>query len=229
LFDRTVSLRFFRASGASQFMISLHDDETTSVEAGRHVLDHVGGRLLELTHSGERKISFQYNGRTYTVDPNRMFLEAGIRRSLTDGLDSGVTVPDRVVEAVSTFADHLETAFEFGDRRRIVSLHNTMGDLDVTAYRPGNDHAGHAERVHVAGSKPPEDFFYVTRPEHFEHLQRSGFNVVLQDDEAVNDGSLSARAADLNRPYVNVEAKLGRLQTQQTMIRQVYDLQMVEP
>src|SRR4051794_33777528 len=49
-------------------MINLHDDEQASVEAGVVVLKKTGGHLIELTHSGQRRVVFSVEGREYSFD-----------------------------------------------------------------------------------------------------------------------------------------------------------------
>ena len=55
-------------------MINLHDDENSGVEAALNFIENKGGRLYELSHSGERNVSFELDGVAYEFDPNRMFI-----------------------------------------------------------------------------------------------------------------------------------------------------------
>ncbi len=224
LFDRELHLRLHRNPGSDLFFISLHDDETTCVRAGLDVLAEQGGCLLELTHSGKREITFRHDGQTFRFDPNRMFSERGVRRSLEHESGSLLSIPSDVVRHVLNFSRDLISTYALDEQPSIVSLHNTMGDLDVKQYESGNSFAEHAHRVHVSPDRDPEGFYYVTDDRFYRFFKRRDYNVVLQDDGAVNDGSLSARAAELDLPYVNVEAKLGRCETQRQMIREVYEI-----
>src|SRR5687767_2169364 len=57
-------------------MVNVHDDEQESVDAAVKVLEKQGGRLIELMHSGKRRIVYTVNGNQYSIDPNRIFSEA---------------------------------------------------------------------------------------------------------------------------------------------------------
>ena len=68
-------------AGARFVYVNLHDDENTSVEAVRDVVKNLGGRLVELRHTGRRLITFKLDASDYRVDPNRIFtLPACVRR-----------------------------------------------------------------------------------------------------------------------------------------------------
>src|SRR5687767_12628780 len=54
-------------------LINVHDDENSSVVAGKSVLRKSHGRLIELTHTGQRFVGFGLGGATYHFDPNRIF------------------------------------------------------------------------------------------------------------------------------------------------------------
>ena len=72
---------FGRGDPAPTFL-NVHNDEDTSVAAGLANLAEFGGRLIELVHTGERLISFTLDGRRYVFDPNRVFSDTGIEKTL---------------------------------------------------------------------------------------------------------------------------------------------------
>ena len=67
---------------ARLLLCNLHDNEDTSVEAARRVLSKRSGRLIELRHTGQRNLTFRILNREYGCDPNRIFTDPGIRRTL---------------------------------------------------------------------------------------------------------------------------------------------------
>jgi len=203
-------------------MINVHDDEDTSVAAGRLVLAQTGGRLIELVHGGKRHVAFGLNGATFRFDPNRIYSEAGIRASLTrQGAWS-----EAAHLVVRRFASQYLERFGLDREPVIIALHNTMrGTYSVRSHLPGAAHASAASAVHVSERRDQFDFFYVTDARFFEWLQQRDFNVVLQDNARVpDDGSLSVYFARQGVPYVNIEAQEGCLDTQVGMVWAAYEM-----
>ena len=64
--------------------INLHDDEFTSVEATKKILEQEGGLLIEIENKGKRDLKFKIGNTFYTVDPNRIFSREGITASLKE-------------------------------------------------------------------------------------------------------------------------------------------------
>ena len=62
--------------------INLHDDELTSVDAARRLLETHGGVLIEIENNAQRNIRFRIGKAFYKVDPNRIFSKEGINKSL---------------------------------------------------------------------------------------------------------------------------------------------------
>src|SRR5690606_20180028 len=102
----------------------------------------------------------------------------------------------------------------------VVTLHNNTPDAySALSYAEGGTYERDAEAVHLAPGADPDDFFFVTDRSLFARLAVEGFNVVLQDNEAVtDDGSLSVWAARRGLPYVNVEAEHAHLDEQRRML-----------
>src|SRR3989338_7813600 len=64
------------------FYVHVHQNETTALQAARAVVKKKGGRILTLKHHGGRNIVFNYQGKRYEFDPNRIFTDNGIKRTL---------------------------------------------------------------------------------------------------------------------------------------------------
>ena len=203
--------------------LNVHDDEDTSVAAGLANLAEFGGRLIELTHSGDRLIRFALaGGDEYQFDPNRMFSEAGIAATLVR--HSQYT--EAAHAAIRSFAAAYLERFALASEPVLIALHNTtIGPFSVASFAPGGDLAADAAAVHQASRHSPFDFFYVTEPAHFARLREQDWNVVLQDNGRVrDDGSLSVFCARRGIPYLNVEAEMGRRSVQIAMLRAVREL-----
>ncbi|HLA64677.1 MAG TPA: hypothetical protein VK610_09640, partial [Rhodothermales bacterium] len=193
----------------------VHDDENTAVAAGLAAVQTWGGRLVELHAQGERYVTFRHAGREWSVDPNRIFTEAGVRRTLRDRNGSAPAV---VVLAVRRFAEAVIA--DYGAPPVVVALHNnTDANYSAASYRPGGSEAAEAAAVTIPNGADPDDFFFTTDQDLYDALVAEGFSVVLQNNAgATDDGSLSVWAAQRGRPYVNVEAQHGHEWMQRHML-----------
>jgi hypothetical protein len=198
-------------------MINVHDDENTSVAAGKIVIEQTGGRLIELSHGGRRNIRFILAGKRYAFDPNRVFSDSGIRHTL----EHQNIYSDAAHRAIKRFASQYLERFALDSEPAIIALHNNSeGALAITSYVPGGEHAATSSQVHVAPNRSPDDFFYVTDRRFFDYLKARGFNVTLQNNDTVSDdGSLSIYFGRKGIPYVNVEAEISHLNAQIEMVR----------
>ena len=215
--ETSVDLVLHHEEGVSLAMLNLHDDESTSVDAALDVIRQSSGRIVELSHTGDRNVIFEVDGARYEADPNRMFTEAGRERTLAA---LSIASPEALA-ALAVFADEVLTAYTALDPAVVVTLHNnTEGRYSAASYGPGGDYEGDAEAVTIHDGSDPDDFFFVTDADLYRQLTERGFNAVLQDNaRATDDGSLSVWAAQNGRPYVNVEAQHGHREEQARMIR----------
>jgi hypothetical protein len=104
--------------------INLHDDEITSVDAAKGILEKYGGLLIEVENSAQRNIRFKLDRYFYKVDPNRIFSGDGIKRSLEQlGRTSGQAVDEveklgqRIIQVIPE------------EVKCIIALHNNTPDL----------------------------------------------------------------------------------------------------
>ncbi|MCA0268374.1 MAG: hypothetical protein LCH53_04025 [Bacteroidetes bacterium] len=197
-------------------VINVHDDENTSMEAALIALARVPARITEVKHTGARNLSIRRGAETFTVDPNRIFTDAGAALSLTrlSRMDTAM------LRDVRAFADTLLVLAGAADATTIVTLHNnTDANYSARSYLPGAEYAADAAAVHLTPSGDPDDFFFVTDRPLYDALVAERFNVVLQHPETVtDDGSLSVLAARRGQRYANVEAQHGHTEVQRRMI-----------
>lgn len=227
--DRPVDVVVHQAEAAGLTFINVHDNEDTSVEAAREVLRQAGGRIVELQHTSERNITFGLPGEDslYVFDPNRMFTDAGIRKTLEDL--SRYTVPAH--EAVRAFADSVLALYDLSRLGVVITLHNNTNDnYTALSYAPGGDYEDDARDTFVEGNSDPDDFFFVTDEALYEQLRAADFNAVLQDNEqATDDGSLSVYCGRRGIPYVNAEAQHGHVDQQVRMLTYLTELLQPSP
>lgn len=215
--ETRIQTRVTHGRELSPTMVNVHDDENTSVRAGKVVIRESGGRLIELTHRGKRLVEFQLAGQTYRFDPNRIFSEDGIRATLT----KQTNYSEAAHAAVRDFALQFIQTFALDRQPVIIALHNTgNGGLSINSYQPNRELNRAADRVHESKSRSAGDFFYVTDARFFAWLKDRDFNVMLQDNANVpDDGSMSVYFARLGIPYLNIEANNHHLEEQIEMVR----------
>lgn len=196
-----------------------HNDEKTSVLAAMDVMRQHGGRLVQITHPGKRNLPVITRGRQMLFDPNRMFSEAGIEKTLKR-LNKSHTraLHEQIREFAQITLEHLN--LHNLHRGVLIGLHNnTEGGYSAEQYVKGKELEKEAADVHLNRAHDPDDFFFVISRTHFDKLKAMNYNVVLQDNENMtDDGSLSVYCAQSGFGYVNVEAQHGHQAVQKQMI-----------
>ncbi len=202
--------------------LNVHDDENTSVQAGKKILAQTGGRLIELVHSGKRHVAFELDGQTYRFDPNRIFSPVGVRATLERTRNHSAAAQ----QAIEAFTTSLIETFALDREPVIIALHNTGGGgLSINSYLANGDKPTTASATHGSTNRFAGDFFYVTDRRFFDYLKARDFNVTLQDDANVpDDGSASVYFARKRIPYINVEADNGHLTEQLEMVRVAHEM-----
>jgi hypothetical protein len=220
--DREVAVLEHACGDSGLTVFNMHDDENTAVEASLEVIRRRGGRLIELRHTGERLISFRLGTESYRVDPNRIFTDYGLRKTL----ENYSTYSHPAFDEVQSFASALLADFGLDDTGLIVTAHNNgKGEYSAESYLAGAAYEADASRVFIVNGSDPDDFFFVTGLPAFEKLKEAGFNVVLQNNQTVtDDGSLSVLAGRKGIPYINCEAEKGHLEEQIRMLETVVRL-----
>lgn len=201
--------------------ISLHNDEFTSVEATKKILEKEDGLLIELENKGKRDLKFKMGHSIYTVDPNRIFSLEGISVSLKiNGKFSNKAA--REVEKLGKRLIQLLPEYLLC----IIALHNNTNEgFAVTEYLPGEKRDVDAAKVNSNPDHDPDDFFITTDPHLFQELASKKYNIVLQDNEnCVEDGSLSVFCGKNNIRYVNLETEHGKLDQYSEMLRHLFEV-----
>ncbi|MBM3416721.1 MAG: hypothetical protein FJY20_09815 [Bacteroidetes bacterium] len=205
--DRTIPLKLIQYGPVSDiFCFNMHDNETTSVNAARSVLELRGGTLLKIENNEQRLVKFRLRGVFYAFDPNRIFSKTGIEQTLEE---NGKVSPEAVVE-VEKFALRLLQLVPAGIACIIALHNNTEGAWSVKSYLSGGDRQKDAREVYTGSSQDEDDIVFTTDRLIFEKMAASGYNSILQDNEkARKDGSLSVYFGEQNRPNVNIETEHG--------------------
>ncbi|HET9744724.1 MAG TPA: hypothetical protein VFP97_03360 [Chitinophagaceae bacterium] len=208
LAENTIPIRIQQyGEKAGIVFINLHDDEMTSVNAAKRILEEYGGTLLEIENNAQRNIRFRLGQFIYKVDPNRIFSKEGIRKSLeqlgrTSGkaIDEASKLGERILELIP-----VQTGC-------IIALHNnTPGLFSAVEYTAGNKRAADSKAVSINPEQDADDFFLTTDNSLYQKLADKGFNTILQDNKnCTEDGSLSVYCGKKNMRYVNCETEHGK-------------------
>lgn len=218
--QQLIPIRLSRYGNNSKiFCFNMHDNEFTSVQAARKLLEIQGGYLLKIDNKGQRLIRFRLKGKQYAFDPNRVFSRTGIQQSLRENgpVDSAAVI------AVENFGKRLlEMIPDSIDC--VIALHNnTEGAYSVKSYLPGGDRQKDAREVTAIPGQDEDDIVFTTDPDIYRAMAAAGYNSILQHNEKVKqDGSLSVYFGNINGRYVNVETQHGRTSQYVEMLEQLF-------
>lgn len=207
--------------GNGPVFFNMHDDENTSTEAVLQVMVDSGGTYIELVHNGARNISFRKGRKSYTFDPNRIFTDEGIKATL----ERNGRFDPKALKEVRKFAENLMEIVLQHSPKYLFTLHNnTPENLTVYSFAPGREYQNDAEVIYADSTVDHDDFILVTKRLFFDYYSICNQNVVLQNQNPTNDGSLSVWAALQNIPYINIEAEHGHVEEQKRMIILTYQM-----
>lgn len=198
-----------QTSGKGKAFVHLHQNETTALKAAKAVIKKEGGSILTLVHSGRRNIVFYHHKKRYEFDPNRIFTDKGIKKTLTQ---FGPYTHEAHVE-VKKLADKIKRLLPKG---KIIAVHNNE-TYSLKNYLQGHSLASDARALNFKKKSHYRSFFLVTQKSDYLRLKKFNFNSVWQAHDAKDDGSLSVYLA--NQDYINVEAGYSQLATQVAMLR----------
>ena len=201
--------------------INLHDDEITSVDATKRILEEHGGVLIQLENNLQRNIRFKLGRQFYKIDPNTIFSKEGIKKSLEQ---LGKT-SDKAVSEVGKFGQRIARLIP-GDAKYIIALHNNTPDFfSVNEYASGNKRSADSKKVYINSEQDADDFFLTTDNKIYEKLAARGFNTVLQDNKrCIDDGSLSVYCGKKNIRYVNCESEHGKTEQYYEMMKALVEV-----
>lgn len=196
--------------GHGKAFVHVHQNETTALQAARAVVESEGGSLVTLHHPGGRNIVFKHDNVCYEFDPNRMFTDAGIKKTL----EQFGPYSAEAHQCVKKLADQVKAALP--SNQAVIAVHNNE-TYSLKEYYPGASLADEAEALHVPQPRAYRNFYLVTKKVDYLRLKHLAFNSVLQASKPDDDGSLSVYLA--SKPYVNVEAGYDQLAAQIRMLR----------
>ena len=236
-----------------------HYNEQTGIILAKDYVNKNGGRLIEIESLNEkgyptRYVKFNYGGKSYTIDPNRIYTDNG----------RSCNVAREISETVKNFADNLLKIILSPDgkilregERFLVAVHNIAdvspkmvsaqtSDLTALGFIKGQStknlvrgaFEAQADGVFLSNTETDEDnFIFLSSPAHLGYFAEKGFNVILQKSAArlaskqcsADDGSMSVYAAQTSVPYICLEADgVSGYVRQRQMFDAIYTLLQLE-
>lgn len=189
--------------------IHLHQNEKTALIAAKNYIKTHGGSLVTLQHSGTRNISFTMNHKHYEFDPNRIYTDSGIKKTLSEFGN----YDNKSHQEVRKLAKKILSLLP---KDNVIAVHNNR-NYSFKNYFPGHENAKDAKLLNAEKKGFYRNFFLVTKKHEHKRLARKRFNSILQSPRAEDDGSLSILFKDKN--YINIEAGYNQFKAQMKMIR----------
>jgi hypothetical protein len=253
--DTEIKVNVFEAAGPGVTFVVPHHNEQTGGKIVKEYIDKYGGRMVEIESfdkSGKpaRYVSFTVGGKSYSIDPNRIFTANGL------GCNTSIVDVQAKVELFATAVLNsilVDGKKLFENDKFIVAVHNntdidtkafTSKATDLTAFsflnvspsldQPHGFYHDQAEGVFVSNSEDdPDNFVLLSSKKYLSFFADKGFNVVIQKAAAklkdtncsVDDGSLSVFSAQNDIPYICLEADSNNGgYRQRQMMEAVYQL-----
>lgn len=241
--DQTVYLKIFERSGSEITFAHVHENEVAALDAGKQILSKHGGKLVTLLHSIDgqknRNVTFSIGNAIYQFDPNRIYTfdERVLYKTIRKIKGNG-TVDQNIVNIVKNLGNQIWE--EVKTNPYIVAIHNNKNtpaevktkwlfwsklepeSFSINSYIKSFDVSSESNKscsdIYINPMVNNSEFFIVTEKKDFDLLSAKRYNVVLQNDNPVDDGSMSVYAFRSGKRYVNAEAKMGRVKEQVEML-----------
>jgi hypothetical protein len=213
--DRVMTIVTHGAAKSEPYvLVSLHNDEFTSILVAKDFIKKNGGMLVELQNQQQRLIHVNLFDKMIAVDPNRIFTEEGRMNALRSPRDRD----QQITSSITNFSQFILN--EIPANKVVVAMHNnTNKEYSIRSYQRHAALKKDALMVHVNKKMDADDFFFTSSRPLFDKLKEQNFNVVLQSPKAYDDGSLSIYFGKMNIPYVNIETQLGHDDVQKQMLK----------
>lgn len=220
--DRAIPIQIVQYGEAKNIIcVNVHDNETTSVEAAKSILEQKGGTLIKIDNGGQRIIRFRLKGIRYSFDPNRMFSRIGIEQTLRDNRK----ISNAAIEEVDKFAHRLLEMIP-DSTSCIIALHNNTEEaFSVKSYLPGSDRQFDAKAVYADSLQDVDDIVFTTDSLLYQKMADNNYNSIWQDNVNVRkDGSLSVYCGERNQRYINIETQHGKVKQYMEMLEKLLNI-----
>lgn len=247
--EDSVYIHIYNPQSLEWVFTHVHENEEAALEAALQIMPQSGGKLVTLVHSfegsKERNITFRHNASTYQIDPNRIYtLDTCVLIKTIRVIEGKGSVDTEVIKIVQNLADSIWS--ELVNYDYIIAVHNNKNEsaqwiksdwfskklepasFSIVSYIKQNDFSSDSNLscsdIYINSEINDSEFFIVNQRRDFDRLLMKRFNVVLQNINPIDDGSLSVFSSFQNKRYVNAEAKMGRIEEQKKMLALLLDL-----
>lgn len=220
--DRTLNIKIFQYGDVKNIVcINLHDNEGTSVQAAKSVLEQTGGTLIKIENGRQRVIRFKLGGVFYSFDPNRMFSRIGIEQTLRDNR----RIHKNAILEIEKFSQQLLSLLP-DSTSCIIALHNnTEQAFSIKSYLPGHERQHDARAVYEDSLQDMDDIILTTDSLLYQQMANNRYNSIWQDNEkAKRDGSLSIFCGETKRRYINIETQHGKVDQYIEMLEKLLEI-----
>ena len=217
--DTKIKLLIFSKGNSKVTYFAPHANELDSFKAAKKMINKHGGRLIAFSNK-YRQISFSLGDKKYAFNANRCFSDEGIKTTLEKWgqNEKYVGYSEEAHEAVRQFAKSLIKELLANQPGTIVGVHNNLnGEKLAEKEMDIGD-------IHSNPEHDSDDFFLVIDKKHFDYLKNKNYNVILESEDADDDGSFSVYCRENCIPYVNVEAEYGHLKEQMVMLKELREM-----
>ncbi len=194
--------------GSKRRYLHIHGNETTARDVLKeHAKSQKG--LYYFVVSDKRNVLVG----ECLIDPNRMFTDAGARKSL-ERWNKGKS-PAQIDASLALLAKDRDAFVKAVTPPRgglLIAMHNNSEGYSI------KDEVSISDRVHMPEEANPRDFMLVTNEKDFEIIAKGPYNACLQKSVRTDDGSFSVLANSRAIRYVNIEAALKNHDKQKAMI-----------
>jgi hypothetical protein len=199
-------------------LVSLHNDEETSLSAAQEFVETQGGQMISLENNAEHDLQFEFLSKEYRVDPNKIFTQRGRAK----GLKSGPYKNQLAIE-MQRFADYLLEIIPHN--KHVIGVHNYHDEKRSIKTFKTRKLVRKLRSVHRNSSMDENDFIITTNEGIYRQLSAKGFNVVLQHSAVIrDDGSLSIAIEKTRRHYVDIVVQTGHREEQKRMLGAVAEI-----
>lgn len=196
--------------GPGKTFLHVHQNETTALKAAKSVAKRRGGQVITLIHSGERNICFSLRGQQYEFDPNRIFTDKGIKKTLKEFSHYSPAAKIEVKKLATKILRLLP-------KGKVIAVHNNKTSYSLKEYFSGKPLAKDIRAMSAPAKRHFRNFYLVTQRKDYYRLKKRRFNIVWQARNVQDDGSLSVFLK--HKRYINVEAGYDELNNQIKMLK----------
>ncbi|MCW3073791.1 MAG: hypothetical protein JWP69_860 [Flaviaesturariibacter sp.] len=218
--EKVVSIaKHTTASDQPYVLISLHNNEYAAAEAAHKFITEQGGEYLELLNNNERNIEFSLFDKEMIVDPNHIFTPKGRWNDLAANQKKDYIISQQIGALASFIIDEIPL------QKAIISLHNNVAEAaSIELYKKGGALHKTVRFIYHNPEMNPNDYIITTDKEVFEKLKERKVNVVLQNYQSKDDGSLNIFCAKTKRTYIGIETQTGHTTAQENLLNVVTDI-----